>query len=68
MPYKRADSSIGIKVNYGGSSTKSLHLSLEHSLQKLRTSYVDILYVHFWDWGMRSVHQRLDLYPLLSHM
>ena len=28
---------------------KSLHLSVEESLKNLRTSYIDILYVHWWD-------------------
>jgi aryl-alcohol dehydrogenase-like predicted oxidoreductase len=23
---------------------------MEASLKKLRTSYIDILYVHWWDW------------------
>ncbi|KZV74348.1 Aldo/keto reductase [Peniophora sp. CONT] len=50
-PYKRSDNSVGIKVNYGGNNIKSLHISLQQSLKKLRTSYIDILYVHFWDWG-----------------
>jgi len=25
-------------------------MSVEASLKKLRTSYIDILYVHWWDW------------------
>lgn len=29
---------------------KSLHLSVEASLKKLRTSYIDILYLHWWDY------------------
>ena len=42
----------GIKqqVLYAGNSVKSMHLSVEASLKKLRTSYIDILYVHWWDW------------------
>jgi aryl-alcohol dehydrogenase-like predicted oxidoreductase len=36
-----------LQSNYAGSSAKSLHVSLHESLQKLRTSYVDILYVHW---------------------
>ena len=36
-----------IQSNYGGNGTKSLILSLKHSLEKLQTSYVDILYVHW---------------------
>ena len=26
-----------------------MHVSVEASLQKLRTNYIDILYVHWWD-------------------
>jgi aryl-alcohol dehydrogenase-like predicted oxidoreductase len=37
-------------VNYSGNHAKSLHISVEASLKKLRTSYIDILYVHWWDW------------------
>jgi aryl-alcohol dehydrogenase-like predicted oxidoreductase len=37
-------------VNYAGNHAKSLHISVEASLKKLRTSYIDILYVHWWDW------------------
>ena len=36
-------------VNYSGNSAKSLYLSVEASLKKLRTTYIDILYVHWWD-------------------
>lgn len=38
-----------IIVNTTGNGTKSLHLSLEASLKKLQTSYIDLLYVHWWD-------------------
>ncbi|RDX43740.1 Aldo/keto reductase [Lentinus brumalis] len=38
------------KVQYVGNSVKSMTISLEASLKKLRTHYVDIFYVHFWDW------------------
>ena len=37
------------KVNYAGNSTKSLRVSLEASLKKLQTDYIDLLYVHWWD-------------------
>lgn len=39
-----------ILVNTTGNGTKSLHLSVEASLKKLQTSYIDLLYVHWWDW------------------
>ncbi|KAH8995148.1 Aldo/keto reductase [Lactarius hatsudake] len=38
------------KVNYSGNSAKTLHLSVEASLKKLRTTYIDILYVHWWSY------------------
>ena len=41
---------IPIKVNYAGNSAKSLMLSVEASLKRLRTSYIDILYLHWWAW------------------
>lgn len=48
--YKRGKDEITNKVNYSGNHAKSLHVSVEASLKKLRTSYIDILYVHWWDW------------------
>lgn len=47
--FKVSDKSKTIQSNYGGNGSKSLHLSVEASLKKLRTDYIDILYVHFWD-------------------
>ena len=47
---------------YTGNNSKSLHLSIEASLKKLRTTYIDLLYLHWWDWEtsveevMRSLH------------
>ncbi|KAF8998537.1 NADP-dependent oxidoreductase domain-containing protein [Cyathus striatus] len=60
--YKLRDSSIKQKTLYSGNNTKSLHLSVEASLKKLRTSYIDLLYVHWWDFStsieevMHSLH------------
>jgi len=45
-----ADSTISIKANFVGNNIKSLYHSVEESLKKLRTSYIDILYVHWWDY------------------
>ncbi|OBZ68876.1 Aryl-alcohol dehydrogenase [NADP(+)] [Grifola frondosa] len=39
------------KTHYVGNNLKSLHISVEASLKKLRTSYIDILYVHWWDFA-----------------
>ncbi len=54
-----ADKKIDIKINYGGNSVKSLHVSVKGSLKKLRTTYIDILYVHFWDYAT-SVEEVMD--------
>lgn len=38
-----------INSNYGGNNSKSLMLSVRDSLKKLQTDYIDVLYVHWWD-------------------
>lgn len=47
--YKVNSSPTKIQSNFGGNGSKSLHLSVKASLRKLRTTYVDLLYVHYWD-------------------
>ncbi|MCJ1365211.1 hypothetical protein MMC16_004332 [Acarospora aff. strigata] len=37
------------QTNFSGNSSKSLHLSVRDSLKKLQTDYIDLLYVHWWD-------------------
>lgn len=39
-----------IQANYGGNGTKSMRVSLEASLRKLQTDYIDLFYVHWWDY------------------
>ncbi|MBC6456664.1 aldo/keto reductase [Actinomadura sp. HBU206391] len=39
----------GTDPNAGGSHRKNLALSLEASLRRLRTDYIDLLWVHTWD-------------------
>ncbi|KAH9891593.1 aryl-alcohol dehydrogenase [Cubamyces lactineus] len=48
--YKTGGDDIKLKSAYLGNNVKSMHLSVEESLKKLRTTYIDILYVHWWDW------------------
>ena len=38
-----------IHSNAAGNGSKSLHVSVRQSLKKLQTDYIDILYVHWWD-------------------
>ena len=37
-----------ITSNYGRFRAKSMRVSLEASLQKLRTTYIDLFYIHWW--------------------
>ncbi|KAF2845479.1 aryl-alcohol dehydrogenase-like protein [Plenodomus tracheiphilus IPT5] len=50
------------RINYAGNSTKSLRVSLEASLKKLQTEYIDLLYVHWWDFttSIEELMQSLD--------
>ncbi|KAK7443169.1 putative aryl-alcohol dehydrogenase aad14 [Stygiomarasmius scandens] len=57
--YKKGDPSVKQKVQFVGNNAKSLHISLEASLKKLRTSYIDLLYVHWWDFDC-SVEEVMD--------
>ncbi|WVQ77130.1 hypothetical protein IAR50_006813 [Cryptococcus sp. DSM 104548] len=41
----------GIGVNYCGNHKKNLRLTVESSLKKLRTDYINLLYVHWWDYS-----------------
>nr|BAB83608.1 arylalcohol dehydrogenase [Trametes versicolor] len=47
--WKRGES-LPQKTSYVGNNMKSLYISVEQSLENLRTNYIDILYVHWWDW------------------
>ncbi|KFY84605.1 hypothetical protein V500_09169 [Pseudogymnoascus sp. VKM F-4518 (FW-2643)] len=51
-----------IRANNMGNGAKSLHTSFAASLRNLRTSYVDILYVHWWDFstGVEEIMQSLN--------
>ncbi|KAL8727733.1 MAG: hypothetical protein Q9166_005846 [cf. Caloplaca sp. 2 TL-2023] len=43
------DTTNMIQSNFGGAASKNLHLSVEASLKKLGTDYIDLLYVHYYD-------------------
>ena len=57
--YKPADPSVIQKVNYAGNNTKSMHISVQASMKKLRTDYIDLLYVHWWDYDT-SIEEVMD--------
>lgn len=48
--------------NFGGTGTKSMHIAIEESLKNLRTDYIDVYYVHAWDFatGIPELMQSLN--------
>lgn len=61
--FKAGPNQPRVMANFVGNGTKSLRISVNASLQKLQTDYVDILYVHWWDYSasipevMQSLNQ-----------
>ncbi|KAL3464338.1 NADP-dependent oxidoreductase domain-containing protein [Aspergillus heterothallicus] len=51
-----------IQSNFVGNSVKSLRVSVNLSLENLRTDYIDLLYVHWWDFttGVEEVMHGLN--------
>ncbi|KAK3377924.1 aldo/keto reductase [Podospora didyma] len=50
--------------NFAGNQRKSLHMSARDSLKKLQTDYIDILYVHWWDYTT-SIKELMDSLHIL---
>ncbi|PPQ94407.1 hypothetical protein CVT25_002495 [Psilocybe cyanescens] len=60
--FKMHNDSVQQQVLYVGNNSKSMRVSVDASLKKLRTNYIDLLYLHWWDWDtsieevMKSLH------------
>ena len=63
-PYRSYELGPGHTVNYSGNHKRSLHMSVRDSLKKLQTDWIDILYLHWWDWTT-SVEEVMDSLHLL---
>ncbi len=50
--------------NFAGNSRKSLHMSVRDSLAKLQTDYIDVLYLHMWDFTT-SIKEIMDSLHIL---
>ncbi|KAL2061116.1 hypothetical protein VTL71DRAFT_7389 [Oculimacula yallundae] len=55
-----------ILSNYGGNNPKSLKLSVEKTLKVLGTSYLDLLYVHWWDFATSPAELMRSLNRLIA--
>ncbi|KAJ7656937.1 aryl-alcohol dehydrogenase [Mycena polygramma] len=66
FPYSAGDESFNRHELYLGNNVniKSMKLSVEASLKKLRTTYIDIFYVHHWDLHA-SVEEIMDSLHIL---
>ncbi|KAJ6444489.1 aryl-alcohol dehydrogenase [Purpureocillium lavendulum] len=62
--YKSYALGKGHAPNHCGNSRRSLHMSVRDSLRKLQTDWIDILYVHWWDFTT-SVKEIMDALHIL---
>ncbi|UNI21760.1 Putative aryl-alcohol dehydrogenase aad14 [Purpureocillium takamizusanense] len=62
--YKSYALGKGRAPNHCGNSRRSMRVSLRDSLRKLRTDWVDILYLHWWDFTT-SVREIMDALHVL---
>ncbi|ROT42617.1 putative aryl-alcohol dehydrogenase [Sodiomyces alkalinus F11] len=51
-------------ANASGNHRRSLHTSVRASLKKLQTDYIDILFVHYWDYTT-SIKEMMDALHML---
>jgi aryl-alcohol dehydrogenase-like predicted oxidoreductase len=49
----------GRTANAAGNHRRSLHMNVRDSLKRLQTDYIDILYVHWWDYTT-SIEEVMD--------
>ncbi|CAI4712255.1 BAQ_1a_G0043640.mRNA.1.CDS.1 [Saccharomyces cerevisiae] len=62
--YKKYEVGGGKSANYCGNHKRSLHVSVRDSLRKLQTDWIDIIYVHWWDY-MSSIEEVMDSLHIL---
>ncbi|KAJ6021727.1 Aldo/keto reductase [Penicillium herquei] len=51
-------------ANFSGNSRRSIHVAVRDSLKKLRTDYIDIYYLHYWDYTT-SIKEIMDSLHIL---
>lgn len=55
-----------VQVNFGGNNAKSMRLSIDRSLKNLQTNYIDLFYVHWWDFTTGIPELMLSLNSLVE--
>lgn len=55
-----------IAASFTGNGTKSLFTSVKASLEKLQTDYIDVLYIHYWDYSTSIPELMQSLNHLVS--
>lgn len=65
-PYRTRELGTHITTNFVGNSAKSITVSTNDSLKKLRTDYVDIMYIHWWDWSTSIEEMMQSLNKLVA--
>ena len=55
----KAGFAMGSGPHAGGNSAKHLHASLDNSLRRLRTDFIDLFWIHVWD-GVTPAEELLD--------
>ncbi|KAJ5735321.1 Aldo/keto reductase [Penicillium malachiteum] len=51
-------------ANFSGNSRRCIHVAVRDSLKKLRTDYIDIYYIHYWDYTT-SIKEIMDTLHIL---
>ncbi|KAF3071497.1 putative aryl-alcohol dehydrogenase AAD14 [Trichoderma lentiforme] len=59
MDYKMYELGKGNSSLYCGNNRRSLHMSIQDSLAKLQTGFIDILYIHWYD-HVTSIREMMD--------
>jgi aryl-alcohol dehydrogenase-like predicted oxidoreductase len=57
--FEKPGAQKGQRANHGGNSRRALHMSVRDSLRRLQTDWIDILYVHWWDYTA-SIEEVVD--------
>lgn len=57
--YRQHELGKGNAINFCGNHRRSLNISVNDSLRKLQTDYIDLLYLHWWDYTT-SIKEVMD--------